>query len=294
MLSRTLTLTLSSPSPPPSILQSSSPSSSFLIRSLHHRHNRNPLDLLRRRWRRRRGSLGCRAELAQDAPFAAAIGACVLNSLIFPVAGGGGDEDGDSVMDSTDARFAVMGIISFIPYFNWLSWVFAWLDTGRRRYAVYAIVYLAPYLSAKNVEMTKFLLNALYGDIKRLPNSNLVECKMTNLSLSPEESWLPIASIIFCIAHIQLEASIRNGDIQGFQLFNDVSRFFPSSRKKDHSFEDHADNKMKGKKKEHGRLPSAQEQSRNELRGSHILEKQSDEHFSDDGDVTGKSKDEKH
>ncbi|KAK7281564.1 hypothetical protein RIF29_09669 [Crotalaria pallida] len=25
----------------------------------------------------------------------------------------------------------------------------------------------------------------------------------TNLSLSPEESWLPIASILFCIVHIQ-------------------------------------------------------------------------------------------
>ncbi|KAK9145731.1 hypothetical protein Sjap_005634 [Stephania japonica] len=265
MLSRTLTLTLTSspPPPPPSFLQSS-----FLIRSLNRRPNHNPLDLLRRRWRR---SVGCRAELAQDAPFATAIGACVLNSLVFPVSGGGGggggdgeeEEDGDSVMDSTDARFAVMGIISFIPYFNWLSWVFAWLDTGRRRYLVYAIVYLAPYLR-------------------------------TNLSLSPDESWLPIASIIFCIAHIQLEASIRNGDIQGFQLFNEVSKFFPTSRKKDHRFEDHLDNKMKGKKKGHGRLPSAQEQSRNELRGWHISKKQSHEHLSDDGDVTGKSKDEKH
>jgi len=26
------------------------------------------------------------------------------------------------------------------------TWVFAWLDTGKRRYAVYALVYLAPYL----------------------------------------------------------------------------------------------------------------------------------------------------
>ncbi|KAK9122240.1 hypothetical protein Syun_019857 [Stephania yunnanensis] len=151
---------------------------------------------LRRRWRRRRGSLGCRAELAQDAPFAAAIGACILNSLVFPVAGGGGDEDGDSVMDSTDARFAVMGIISFIPYFNWL-------ELGVR---------LAGYW---------------------------------------EEA---VCSVCYCL---------------------------PGSL-------------FEGKKKEHGRLPSAQEQSRNELRGWHILEKQSDEHFSDDGDVTGKSKDKKH
>lgn len=63
----------------------------------------------------------CRAELSHDAPFAAAIGACVLNSLIFSIpSGGADDEDGGGAIDSTDARFAVMGIISFIPYFNWL------------------------------------------------------------------------------------------------------------------------------------------------------------------------------
>lgn len=61
----------------------------------------------------------CRAELSQDAPFAIAIGACMLNSLVFPITSGA-DDDGDTVIDSTDARFAVMGIISFIPYFNWL------------------------------------------------------------------------------------------------------------------------------------------------------------------------------
>lgn len=30
----------------------------------------------------------------------------------------------------------------------------------------------------------------------------------SNLSLSPEESWLPIASILFCIVHIQVQASL--------------------------------------------------------------------------------------
>ncbi|KAI3501494.1 hypothetical protein L1887_29364 [Cichorium endivia] len=136
----------------------------------------------------------CRAELMHDAPFVVAIGSCVLNSLVFPLPGGPNDsEDGDSVIDSADARFAVMGIMSFIPYFNWMSWVFAWMDTGDKRYALYAIVYLAPYLR-------------------------------TNLSLSPDESWLPIASIVLCILHIQLEASIKNEDLQGFQLFNGASR----------------------------------------------------------------------
>ncbi|RWW17960.1 hypothetical protein GW17_00018099 [Ensete ventricosum] len=60
-------------------------------------------------------------QFVHDAPFAAAIGACVLNSLVFPIsADETEDEDGGGTIDATDARFAVMGIISFIPYFNWL------------------------------------------------------------------------------------------------------------------------------------------------------------------------------
>lgn len=127
----------------------------------------------------------------------------MLTSLVLPlpVSSLRDDVDNDSPIDSTDTRFAVMGIISFIPYFNWLSWVFAWLDSGKRRYALYSLVYFAPYLRS-------------------------------NLSLSPEESWLPIASIIFCIVHIQLEASIRNGDLQSFQLFNQASKHFSSGTKK--------------------------------------------------------------
>lgn len=85
-----------------------------------------------------------------------------------------------------------MGIISIIPYFNWMSWVFAWLDTGKLRYAVYALVYLAPYLS-------------------------------TNLSLSPEDSLLPIASILLCIFHIQLEAFKRDGDFQVLDKFTETA-----------------------------------------------------------------------
>ncbi|KAK8964006.1 hypothetical protein KSP40_PGU002736 [Platanthera guangdongensis] len=62
-----------------------------------------------------------RAELVHDAPFAAAIGACVLTSLVSPILSTGGeDDDGGGAIDSTDARFAVMAIIGFIPYFNWL------------------------------------------------------------------------------------------------------------------------------------------------------------------------------
>lgn len=132
----------------------------------------------------------CRSELSQDAPFAIAIGTCVLNSIVFPVRDKSNDEEGESM---EDVRYAAMGIISFIPLFNWLSWVFAWLDTGRQRYLVYAIVYLSPYIR-------------------------------TDLSLSPEDSWLPIASILFCILHIQLEISLKSGELQDFQLFGDPSR----------------------------------------------------------------------
>lgn len=73
---------------------------------------------------RRRRLLSCRADLQQDAPFAAAIGACVLASLVLPPprprgkAGEDVEEEGE--FGATDTRMAVMGIISFLPYFNWL------------------------------------------------------------------------------------------------------------------------------------------------------------------------------
>ncbi|KAI3710619.1 hypothetical protein L2E82_40407 [Cichorium intybus] len=190
----------------------------------------------------------CRAELIHDAPFVVAIGACVLNSLVFPLpASPNEDEDGDSVIDSADTRFAVMGIISFIPYFNWMSWVFAWMDTGDKRYAVYAIVYLAPYLR-------------------------------TNLSLSPDESWLPIASILLCILHIQLEASIKNGDLQGFQLFNRASR--NKSPEKDARISE------QGRRKDDQKLPSSNDESRNTIRGWGISKKpaRKADHLDEEGD----------
>jgi hypothetical protein len=75
--------------------------------------------------RPRRRALACRADLQQDAPFAAAIGACVLASLVLPpptprgeASEGMEEEDGD--FGATDTRMGVMGIISFLPYFNWL------------------------------------------------------------------------------------------------------------------------------------------------------------------------------
>ncbi|ONK56485.1 uncharacterized protein A4U43_C10F9240 [Asparagus officinalis] len=189
--------------------------------------------------RRGRGGI-CRAELAQDVPFAAAIGACVLTSLLSPISHTdslGGDDDGNSrgAIDSTDARYAVMGIISFIPYFNWMSWVFAWLDSGEQRYLVYAVVYLAPYLR-------------------------------TNLSLSPEESWLPIASIVLCIIHVQLEASMRNGDLNGIQFFGKaVNLFSPSIGSEDDKFESDQKVSNKIKNRKLADLHSTEEDLRDEL-----------------------------
>lgn len=188
--------------------------------------NRIPLGRRPKSVNPRRFGVGkCKAELVNDAPIALAIGACVLSSLVFPASPSPDQDESDSVIDSDDARFAVMGIISFIPYFNWVSWVFAWLDTGKKRYAVYAIVYLAPYLRS-------------------------------NLSLSPEDSWLPIASILLCILHIQLEVSIENGDIQGLQFFSETRKYISSLTRKD----DSSTYEEKITMDDHKNLPSVQRQ----------------------------------
>ncbi|KAG6407598.1 hypothetical protein SASPL_130594 [Salvia splendens] len=214
-----------------SLCLTSSPSASLSLkpsyfsstRPIYTRYNQ-----LKKLKQRRSGNGKVRAELSTDAPVAMAIGACILNSLIFPAAPSPEDMEAESLIDSADARFAVMGIISFIPYFNWMSWVFAWMDTGKRRYAVYAIVYLAPYLRS-------------------------------NLSISPEESWLPIASILLCIFHIQLEASIKNGDIQGFKIFNEAANHLSAIRKKGKK------SKEREERNDFHNLPSAREHYRNEL-----------------------------
>ncbi|KAG8374540.1 hypothetical protein BUALT_Bualt10G0005800 [Buddleja alternifolia] len=217
----------------PLLTLTSSPSASLSLKPYHfpslrpiHTRYSQLKKLQQQRRRLRNGK--CKAEFSADAPVAMAIGACILNSLIFPATPSPEDVEAESFIDTADARFAVMAIISFIPYFNWMSWVFAWLDTGERRYAVYAIVYLAPYLRS-------------------------------NFSISPEESWLPITSILLCIVHIQLEASVKNGDLQGFQVFNEAAKRLSSfTRKKSGSFEEH------GRKDLHD-LPSAREQRRNDI-----------------------------
>lgn len=200
--------------------------------------------------RRRRRALVCRADLQQDAPFAAAIGACVLASLVLPPPRSRG-EAGDEVEDegefgATDTRMAVMGIISFLPYFNWLSWIFAWLDSGRRRYLVYAAVYLAPYLR-------------------------------TNLSLSPDESWLPVASIFICILHIQLEASIRSGDIESFKFIQRAwNLVFPRAAKEKDAHHGNKRDSIGMGDRHNRRIPTAHE-SRERLRNSDIFKRKLDD-----------------
>ncbi|KAI4343155.1 hypothetical protein MLD38_027691 [Melastoma candidum] len=212
-----------------------------------------PLNPRKPRKRGCRKTAPCRVELSHDVPFAAAIGACMLTSLVFPTKEVR-DEESDAALDTTDARFAVMGIISFIPYFNWLSWVFAWLDTGNRRYAIYALVYLAPYLRS-------------------------------NLSLSPEDSWLPIASIIFGIIHVQLEASIRNGDIQGLQLFSEAQKYFNTmSLNKDISYDDKDHEEVSEKLDPPTELQPGKQQERDEVRQWDVPSSRDREHIHSDWD----------
>ncbi|CAA7411151.1 unnamed protein product [Spirodela intermedia] len=131
------------------------------------------------------------AHFAEDAPFAVAIGASILVSLAFPVRNDpdeGTEDDDFGGIDFTDTRFGVMGILSVIPYFNWMSWIFAWLDTGRQRYLVYSIMYLAPYIT-------------------------------TNLSISPDDSWLPIFSIL--------------ANINGIPLLDKAVKYLFPAKKKD-------------------------------------------------------------
>ncbi|KAI5056685.1 hypothetical protein GOP47_0028503 [Adiantum capillus-veneris] len=128
----------------------------------------------------------CRSELLQDAPFVIAIGACVLSSLVLQK-----KEEDQSLSASfgeDDVRNGAITIISFIPLFNWLGWVFAWLDTNDQRYLFYASVYLAPYVR-------------------------------TGFSFSTDENWLLILSYFACIAHVQLEVNSQSVGIESGKTF---------------------------------------------------------------------------
>lgn len=85
-----------------------------------------------------KGTTGiCRAGLEDDAPFAVAIAASVLSTLVLPFEGETEEEanKGVSPLGGDDVRYAAMGIISFIPLFNWLvSYLSALSLFGREVY----------------------------------------------------------------------------------------------------------------------------------------------------------------
>lgn len=57
----------------------------------------------------------------------------------------------------------------------------------------------------------------LFGSVIRIDRSDL--------SISIEDGWLPVASILAGILHIQLEISVTSGDLRDFQLFGDTKFF---------------------------------------------------------------------
>lgn len=188
----------------------------------------------------------CCTGIAQDAPFVAAIGACILNSLAFPIYTEKEDDDGDEVIDSTDVRLAVMGFISFIPYFNWLVsfllLLFIFLFTvyreienlkslivheiivficflGRVGFLLWLTVvnnaiYCTPlctWLPISGWDIYKYLwksesiiTNVIVFLEDNEKKTKIILFHRTNLSLSPEESWVPIASILLCVIHVQV------------------------------------------------------------------------------------------
>ncbi|KAH7291898.1 hypothetical protein KP509_29G041100 [Ceratopteris richardii] len=120
----------------------------------------------------------CRSELFHDAPFVIAIGACVFNSLLLQEK----DEEQPTgaPLGEDDVRNGAVTIISFIPLFNWLGWIFLWMDTNDQRYLFYAFAYLAPYAR-------------------------------TGFSFASNENWLVLLGYLTCIMHTQLEIQSQTG-----------------------------------------------------------------------------------
>lgn len=73
-------------------------------------------DEINRRWKK--GSV--RAALPDDAPFALAIGASILSTLVLPVGREQAVNNESYMFGPDDVQTGAMQIISFIPLFNWL------------------------------------------------------------------------------------------------------------------------------------------------------------------------------
>lgn len=89
------------------------------------------------------------------------------------------------------------------------SWVFAWLDTGKSRYAVYALVYLLPYFRSLLFALlsSSCAQLSLSDDSIAFSTTSFGQLCSSNLSISPEDSWLPITSILLGILHVQVSDS---------------------------------------------------------------------------------------
>ncbi|GAQ81351.1 hypothetical protein KFL_000780130 [Klebsormidium nitens] len=136
------------------------------------------------RKRRRRATS---AVWQDDAPYAIAIGVTIAVTaapLIFPVpwsVKAAVDEkkrfDDFNTMGDEDTKYTAMAVISFLPLFNWLAWVLAWLDSSDPRYALYAAVYLAPWVKS---------------------------------GLNFTDSWLPLGAVALGAAHVQLDRYVQS------------------------------------------------------------------------------------
>ncbi|KAJ8424105.1 hypothetical protein Cgig2_000851 [Carnegiea gigantea] len=138
--------------------------------------------------KKQRGKCICRAELSlsQDAPFAIAIGACMLNSLLFPYVKDEQEQEDEenAAIGPTDARFAVMTIISFIPYFNWLC-VMAELYRSKGIYA--------PPTGPSKISKTLFLsLQRALWKVSRIPGNRrcYLGARVTFVSFVPMTALL--------------------------------------------------------------------------------------------------------
>eukprot|EP01026_Neomeris_dumetosa_P024012 TRINITY_DN2012_c0_g1_i4.p1 TRINITY_DN2012_c0_g1~~TRINITY_DN2012_c0_g1_i4.p1 ORF type:complete len:248 (-),score=17.55 TRINITY_DN2012_c0_g1_i4:238-981(-) len=77
-------------------------------------------------------------------------------------------EEGDNI------RWGVMGVVSCIPYMNWLSWIFGALDdeNNKNLYFGFAFLYIFPYilegLQLDQLIIFIIILNALHVQVERL------------------------------------------------------------------------------------------------------------------------------
>lgn len=104
----------------------------------------------------------------------------LLKAQLGLAQGEGQGEDGEVVGESEGAfslgelRAGVMTVMSLLPFFNWMCWVLAWVDSRDVKYLFFAAVYAAPYARG-------------------------------GLSLAVDGNWLPLFGIAACALHVQID-----------------------------------------------------------------------------------------